>query len=63
MKLDRRLTIIEKIEIRCDITDTEFKINNNYRADMARLFGMRYPQHAGLFAVRERTSRRSGLPA
>lgn len=41
----------------------EFKINNNYRADMARLFGMRYPQHAGLFAVRERTSRRIGLPA
>lgn len=41
----------------------EFKINNNYRADMARLFGMRYPQHAGLFAVCERTSRRIGLPA
>ena len=41
----------------------EFKINNNYRADVARLFGMRYPQHAGLFAVRERTSWRIGSAA
>ena len=28
MKADRRLTIIEKIEARCDIIDTGFKINN-----------------------------------
>lgn len=31
-----------------------FKINNNYRPDYARMFIEKYPQHAGLFQLRER---------
>lgn len=35
--------------------DSEFKVNNNYRADCARLFMLLHPEHPQFFAVRERT--------
>ena len=32
----------------------EYKINNNYKADYARLFNEKYPQYQGFFPTRER---------
>lgn len=33
--------------------NSEYKINNNWRSSMARLFTFMYPQHADLFSLRE----------
>jgi len=34
----------------------EFKINNNYTAEYARMFHQLYPEHAGFFRTRRRRS-------
>ena len=36
---------------------SEYKLNNLFRADMCRLFGICNPAHAGLFEYRERARR------
>lgn len=36
--------------------ETDFKINNNYRAPLARMFHAAYPEHDGFFRTRERIS-------
>jgi len=44
-------TVIQTGEIK------DFKLNNNYTAAYARLFGQTYPEHAGFFRLRKRTSK------
>jgi hypothetical protein len=38
-------------------SEAEFKINNNFVACYARMFHDTYPEHAGFFRTRERTSK------
>jgi hypothetical protein len=47
-------TIVEFMRHHTAITEKngEFKINNNHRPYLARLFDLFYPQHAGLFEYR-----------
>jgi hypothetical protein len=38
---------------RVSANDTEYKINNNYKAFYSRMFMNEYPQHKGLFLTRK----------
>jgi hypothetical protein len=35
-----------------ELSDGDFKLNNNFRAFYARKFAKEFPQHAGLFSMR-----------
>jgi hypothetical protein len=50
-------TIVEFLRHHSAVTEKggEWKINNNYRPYLPRLFDLLYPQHAGLFEYRVTT--------
>lgn len=50
--------VVERIRWHHAISNPEmdFKINNNYRAPLARMFHAAYPEHDGFFRTRERIS-------
>lgn len=50
-------TIIEFLRHHSVISDSHasYKLNNNHRPYLSRLFGMVYPEHAGLFEYRTTT--------
>lgn len=53
------VTIVEAMRWHTNIhdNDPDFKINNNWRADLARKAMLEYPELNGLFEIRERASR------
>ena len=56
--------IFERIRWETDTVrndDSQFKLNNNYRAFYARAFMKKYPEHEGFFRLREQISK--SLPA
>ena len=55
-------TIVEFLRHHTAVAEggSEWKINNNHRPYLSRLFDLRYPQHAGLFEYRTTTKVKAG---